>query len=94
MGCGAFEYSVKSVGLMVRGAPRGWPTRRATGHAGNHPPRTPVPRTRGFAADPDYWKGEVFAYVGLPQTLKDLKDRCRGIFNARITPAVGSYLGV
>ena len=22
--------------------------------------------------DPDYWKGEVFAYVGLPQNLKDL----------------------
>ena len=31
-------------------------------------------RTQGFAADPDYWKGEVFAYVGLPQNLKDLKD--------------------
>jgi hypothetical protein len=33
---------------------------------------------QGFAADPDYWKGEVFAYVGLPQnlkTLEDLKDR-------------------
>ena len=29
---------------------------------------------KGFAADPDYWKGEVFAYVGLPQNLKDLKD--------------------
>ena len=29
-------------------------------------------RTQGFAADPDYWKGEVFAYVGLPQNLKDL----------------------
>ena len=28
----------------------------------------------GFAADPDYWKGEVFAFVGLPQNLKDLKD--------------------
>ena len=27
------------------------------------------------AADPDYWKGEVFAYVGLPQNLKDLKDQ-------------------
>ena len=25
--------------------------------------------------DPDYWKGEVFAYVGLPQNLKDLKDK-------------------
>jgi hypothetical protein len=24
--------------------------------------------------DPDYWKGEVFAYVGLPQNLKDLQD--------------------
>ena len=31
-------------------------------------------RRQGFAADPDYWKGEVFAYVGLPQNLKDLKD--------------------
>ena len=30
--------------------------------------------TQGSAADPDYWKGEVFAYVGLPQYLKDLKD--------------------
>ena len=30
-------------------------------------------RTQGFAADPDYWKGEVFAYVGLPENLKDLK---------------------
>ena len=23
--------------------------------------------------DPDYWKGEEFAYVGLPQNLKDLR---------------------
>ena len=30
--------------------------------------------TQGFAADPVYVKGEVFAYVGLPQNLKDLKD--------------------
>jgi hypothetical protein len=30
-------------------------------------------RTQGVAADPDYWKGEVFAYAGLPQNLKDLK---------------------
>ena len=40
-------------------------------------PRVPLlqsERTQGFAADPDYWKGEVFAYVGLPQNLKDLKD--------------------
>ena len=29
---------------------------------------------QGFAADPVYAKGEVFAYVGLPQNLKDLKD--------------------
>ena len=30
-------------------------------------------RTEEFdsGADPDYWKGEVFAYVGLPQNLKD-----------------------
>jgi len=40
-------------------------------------PRDPLlhsERTQGFAADPDYWKGEVFAYVGLPQNLKDLKE--------------------
>ena len=40
-------------------------------------PRDPLlhsERTQGFAADPDYWTGEVFAYVGLPQNLKDLKD--------------------
>ena len=39
-------------------------------------PRDPLlqsERTQGFAADPDYWKGAVFAYVGLPQNLKDLK---------------------
>ena len=29
---------------------------------------------QGFAVDPIYAKGEVFAYVGLPQNLKDLKD--------------------
>ena len=27
-----------------------------------------------FFADPDYWKGEVFAYVGRNQNLKDLTD--------------------
>ena len=40
-------------------------------------PRDPLlrsERTQGFAADPDYWKGEVFAYVGSIQNLKDLKD--------------------
>ena len=31
-------------------------------------------RMQGCAADPVYVKGEVFAYVGLPQNLKDLKD--------------------
>ena len=25
-------------------------------------------------ADPNYWKGEVFVYVGRNQNLKDLKD--------------------
>jgi hypothetical protein len=37
-------------------------------------PRDPLlhpERTQSFAADPDYWKGEAFAYVGLPQNLKD-----------------------
>ena len=28
---------------------------------------------QGFAADPVYAKGEVFAYGGLPQNLEDLK---------------------
>jgi hypothetical protein len=41
------------------------------GPKGNRAPE----RTQGFAADPVYVKGEVFAYVGLPQNLKDLKDR-------------------
>jgi len=39
-------------------------------------PRDPLlhsGRTQGFAADPDDWKGEVFAYVGSIQNLKDLK---------------------
>jgi hypothetical protein len=31
------------------------------------------PRMQGFAADPVYVKGEVFAYVGLLQNLKDPK---------------------
>ena len=31
-------------------------------------------RTQGFTADPGYWKGEVFVYVGRNQNLKDLKD--------------------
>ena len=30
--------------------------------------------TQGFAADPVYVKGEVFAYVGLPHNLKDLTE--------------------
>ena len=30
-----------------------------------------------MAADPVYVKGEVFAYVGLPQSLKDLKSVMR-----------------
>ena len=44
-------------------------------------PRDPLlqsERTQGFAADPDYWKGEVFAYVGSIQNLKDLKKKTRG----------------
>ena len=39
-------------------------------------PRDPLlhsERTQGFAADPDYWKGEVFAYVGRNQNLKDCR---------------------
>ena len=40
-------------------------------------PRDPLlrsERTQGFTAGPDYWKGEVCAYVGRNQNLKDLKD--------------------
>ena len=40
-------------------------------------PRDPLlhsERAQGFAADPVYVKSEVFAYVGLSQNLKDLKD--------------------
>ena len=43
-------------------------------------PRDPLlhsERTQGCTADLDYWKGEVFAYVGRNQNLKDLKDRLR-----------------
>ena len=39
-------------------------------------PRDPLlqsERMQGFAADPVYVKGEVFAYAGRPQNLKDLK---------------------
>ena len=35
-------------------------------------------RTLGFTTDPDYWKGEVFVYVGRNQNLKDLKERMQG----------------
>ena len=34
-------------------------------------------RTQGFAADPIYMKGEVFAYVGLPQNPKDQRGEFR-----------------
>ena len=47
-------------------------------------PRDPLlqsERTQGFAADPVYVKGEVFAYVGLSQNLKDLK--AHGVLFAR-----------
>jgi len=39
-------------------------------------PRDPLlhsERTQGFTADPDYWNGEVFVYVGRNQNLKDLE---------------------
>ena len=47
------------------------------GREGDSPSLQPE-RTQGFAADPVYVKGEVFAYVGLPQNLKDLKGASRG----------------
>jgi hypothetical protein len=44
-------------------------------------------RTRGFTADPDYWKGEVFVYVGRNQNLKDLKAQgCTCCFERRTAP--------
>ena len=46
-------------------------------------------RMQGFAVDPVYAKGEVFAYVGLPQNLKDLKDR--GTSLARKCTWLGTY---
>ena len=52
-------------------------------------PRDPLlhsERTQGFAADPDYWKGEVFDYDGLPQNLKDLKGG-----RARCWPTLGVF---
>jgi hypothetical protein len=50
-------------------------------------------RTQGFAADPDYWKGEVFAYVGLPQNLKDLiKDLKDHVFDEMGLTYVGHPL--
>ena len=45
-------------------------------------PTTGRERTQGCAADPDNWKGEVFAYVGSIQNLKDLKARCSGKLEA------------
>ena len=51
-------------------------------------PRDPLlqsERMQGFAEDPDYWKGEVFAYVGLPQNLKDLKVQAAKKSNLRWT---------
>ena len=37
-------------------------------------------RTQGFAAVPVYGQGEVFAYVGSIQNLKDLKGVCANAF--------------
>ena len=44
-------------------------------------------KMQGLAADPVYAKGEVFAYVGLPQNLKDLKDHR----DDRVGPEGSSY---
>ena len=46
---------------------------------------------QGFAADPDYWKGEVFAYVGLPQNLKDLKAADPVYGRAKCLPMLGAF---
>ena len=52
---------------------------------------------QGFAADPVYAKGEVFAYVGLPQNLRDLKVSERGRAGCRVrdgqTDSKGSESG-
>jgi hypothetical protein len=43
---------------------------------------------QGFAADPVYAKGEVFAYVGLPQNLKDRKDLAEKLQYKRATTII------
>ena len=63
-----------------------------------HPldPRDPLlqsERMQGFAADPVYAEGEVFAYVGLPQNLKNLKDWHPGLAGkvpCAVTPAIST----
>ena len=47
-------------------------------------------RMQGFAADLVYVKGEVFAYVGLPRNLKDLRARAPTAYWA---PWSGQYRG-
>ena len=71
-----WEMSPRSPEIQIPGA-----TFRDTGNyfpgeevrdTGQKPPgHNPIKRTQDFAADPVYVKGEVFAYVGLPQNLKD-----------------------
>jgi len=52
----------------------------------------PCPLMQSFAADPVYVKGEVFAYVGRPRNLKDLKDpgACHGNVACRRNPSLAA----
>ena len=43
----------------------------------------------GFTADPVYWKGEVFVYVGRNQNLKDLKAEDPVYGRAKCLPMLG-----
>jgi hypothetical protein len=44
---------------------------------------------KGFTADPDYWKGEVFAYVGSIQNLKN--ERKHGLSTEQVP--VSAFVG-
>ena len=52
---------------------------------------------QGFAADPVYAKGDVFAYIGLPQNLKDPEERTQGFAadpvygRAKCLPMLGAF---
>ena len=69
--CPGLAYPYLPSLCLGRARPENWGHLHCT--AGSSRSLLQSERTQGFAADPGYWKGEVFAYVGLPQNLKDLK---------------------